>query len=160
MYSRNTYNVKVICVLLFTMALLLGCAIKYRPPQNETSNYSTPHQSKKAMVLAKTKKVLIQEGFYIQSSDDASGLVSTAPKQRKLKPEQANCGKTMALNYLHDPRTTTDVAFDVVVDDVNLTIHSKIQGQYKASALDESMILTCVSHGSALERSLAYKILN
>ncbi|TNE79774.1 MAG: hypothetical protein EP334_03850 [Gammaproteobacteria bacterium] len=148
-----------IIVPLGTMIFLSGCAIDYQPPSNEASYYSGPHKSNQKEVVARTKRALVEEGFQILSSDDTAGVISTTAKRWKLEPWEANCGKIMDLNYLLDPRTTTDVAFDIRVDATTLTIHSSIQGKFKPSAVDESVPLTCVSNYGVLEQHLAAKIL-
>jgi len=117
------------------------------------------HNSSKAEIMAKAKRTLLLDGFQIASSDDQAGYISTAIKNWKLTPDQADCGTTMGIDYLKDNRTKTEVAFNVIVDEQEIRIRSNIQGEYKPGAVDQNITLTCVSKGS-IEKILVQKILH
>ncbi len=142
------------CAVIMTA----GCAGTYKAPVSQYKNYSVAHNSNQTAVLSKAKRVLLLEGFQIQSSDDAAGFVSTATKNWRLTPAQAACGTTMGIDYLKDKRTKTEVSVNVIVDETTLTIKSNIQGEYKPGAVDQDITLTCVSKG-AVETELGNKIL-
>ncbi len=86
------------CAVIMTA----GCAGTYKAPVSQYKNYSVAHNSNQTAVLSKAKRVLLLEGFQIQSSDDAAGFVSTATKNWRLTPAQAACGTTMGIDYLKD----------------------------------------------------------
>lgn len=146
-------------IILAVAAIVSGCAVTYEAPVALNQSYSGSHGSEPAAVLAKAKRVLLMEGFQISSSDDSAGFVSTAPKNWRLSPEQANCGKTMGLDYLKDNRTKTEVAINVLVDSTNLVIRSNVHGEYKPGVADQDITLTCISTG-IIERGIAQQILN
>jgi hypothetical protein len=100
---------------------------------------------------------LVTEGFQITSSDDSAGIVSTAPRDLRVTPEQADCGTTMGIDYLKDNRTATKVGFGVVAEEGKFMIKATIEGNYRPGAVDQNITLTCVSRG-VLERALSGKI--
>src|SRR5690554_4813080 len=115
--------------------MLAGCATTYEAPTTESTSYSVGHNLDKAAVMASAKRVLLLDGYQIQSSDDEAGFISTNLKNWRLTPEEADCGATMGLDYLKDNRTKTEVAFNVIVDDESLAIRSNIHGEYKPGAV-------------------------
>ena len=97
------------------------------------------------------------DGYQITNADDSAGVISTAPRNLRLTPEQADCGTTVSLDYLKDNRTDTKVGYGVLVGDGSITIRTTIEGQYKPGAVDQNITLSCVSRGG-LEQTLLTKI--
>ena len=147
--------------LLLTLVTITisACATTYQAPTTQNSGVTMNHHSSKAEIIAKAKRALLLDGFQIASSDDQAGYISTAIKNWKLTPDQADCGTTMGIDYLKDNRTKTEVAFNVIVDEQEIRIRSNIQGEYKPGAVDQNITLTCVSKGS-IEKMLVQKILH
>ncbi len=143
----------------FLALIITGCATTYQAPVTQSKIYTGNHNSSKGNLMAKAKKILLLEGFQIQSTDDEAGYISTSLKNWKLAPEEASCGTTMGLDYLKDKRTKTEVAFNVIIDETTISIRSNIQGEYKPGAVDQDITLTCVSKG-VIEKKLAQKISN
>lgn len=157
-YTYQDRNMRVLIIVATNLMLLTGCASTYSPPQEENTNYVSSYQGSKHKIFANAQRVLLLEGFQIQSSNDQAGYISTSLKNWKLSPAQANCGTTMGIDYLKDKRTKTEVAFNIVVDDNYLSIRSNIQGEYKPGAVDQDITLTCISRG-VIESELATNIL-
>lgn len=134
-----------------------GCAMTYEAPRTTYQAAPTHFAGSKAEILRASKLVLVAEGFQITSSDDSAGVISTAPKDLRLTPADADCGTTMGIDYLKDNRTTTRVAFGVIAEDSRLTIKANIEGEYKPGAVDQNITLTCVSRG-VLERDMTTRI--
>ena len=58
---------------------------------------------------------------------------------------------------MKDNRTSTRVAYGLIVDDGRIQATSTIEGEYKPGAVDQNITLTCISRG-VLEQSLLDKI--
>jgi len=138
-------------------SLTVACAATYIQPTTVAPKTSSSVAASKNDILSSAKRVLITEGFQITNSDDSAGIVSTAPRNLRVTPEQADCGTTMGLDYLKDKRTSTRVGFGVIVEDGRLTVKSTIEGEYKPGAMDQNITLTCVSRGQ-LENEILAKI--
>lgn len=144
-------------IVLVVSALLGSCAATYKEPTTVAPQTSVSVAASKADLLRSTKRVLVAEGFQITNTDDAAGVVSTAPRNLRVTPEQADCGTTMGIDYLKDNRTATRVGFGVIAEDGKLMIRTTIEGEYKPGAVDQNITLTCVSRG-LLERDMLAKI--
>lgn len=138
-------------------SLTVACAATYAPPTSITPRVSASVPASKSRILRVAKKVLVMEGYQITSSDESAGIVSTALRNLRVTPQQADCGKTMGLDYLKDPRTATRVGFGVVAEEDKVTVNATIEGEYRPGAVDQNITLTCVSHGQ-LEKELISKI--
>ena len=137
--------------------MLTGCAATYKEPASVYQPLSASLGASKLEVLRGVKQALVLDGFQITNADDAVGVVSTAPRNFRLTPAQADCGTTMGIDYLKDNRTDTKLAYGVLVADGRVTIRTTIEGQYKPGAVDQNITLSCVSRGG-LERDLLAKI--
>ena len=137
--------------------LLSSCAATYRAPDTTAKADTVTVRGSKGDILQAAKQVLVVDGYQITNSDDAAGIISTAPTDLHVTPEQANCGTTMGLDYLKDKRTSTRVSFGIVAAHDSLTVKANIQGEYKPGAVDQNITLTCVSRG-ALEQALIAQI--
>lgn len=143
--------------LILMVAMTAACAATYKQPRITAPITSTQITTSKAELLRAVKQVLVAEGFQITSSDETAGVISTAPRNFRVTPEQADCGTTMGIDYLKDKRTSTRVAFGIIADDSKLIVKANIEGEYKPGAVDQDITLTCVSRGQ-LERDMLAKI--
>lgn len=144
--------------LIITAAIVVaGCAVTYEGPRTSQSTFSAPTDASRATTIIAARRVLVSEGFQILTADETSGTLSTAARDFRLNPNQADCGTTMGLDYLKDNRTTTTVAYGVIADDGRVTVRAIVQGEYKPGAVEQDITLTCVSRG-ALEQELLQKI--
>jgi len=144
-------------VLLLTLTAV-GCAATYEQPTTTHQVVQMTVTGSRADILRVSKQVLVAEGFQITSSDESAGVISTALRNLRLTPVQADCGTTMGLDYLKDNRTTTRAAFGIIAEDAKVTVKANIEGEYKPGAVDQNITLTCVSRG-LLERDMAAKII-
>jgi hypothetical protein len=108
-------------------------------------------------LMAATKQALVTSGFQITSADEAAGTISTASRAMRLTPAEANCGTTMGIDYLKDNRTSTTVAYGVVVKPNNVHVVATMSGTYLPGNDVQSITLTCVSRG-VLENQLLGQI--
>lgn len=144
--------------VVVSAAVLGACAATYKQPSTtEYQPMTGPASGSKAELMRKTRQVLVLDGFQITNTDDMAGVVSTAPRNFRITPEQADCGTTMGIDYLKDNRTDTKLGYGVLVADGKVTIRTTIEAQYKPGAIDQNITLTCVSRG-ALESTLLRRI--
>jgi hypothetical protein len=134
-----------------------GCAMTYEQPTTKAQVVRTAVTGSRADVLRASKQELVAEGFQITNSDESAGVISTAPRNFRVTPLQADCGTTMGIDYLKDNRTTTRVAFGIIADNSGVVVKANIEGEYKPGAVDQNITLTCVSRG-VLESDMAAKI--
>jgi hypothetical protein len=144
-------------IVVIACLWLAACAATYVQPTIVAPRASDVVTASKANVLRAARQVLVAEGYQLTGSDDAAGVVSTAPRNLRVTPEQADCGTTMGIDYLKDKRTATRVGFGVIAEDGKLTVKAIIEGEYKPGAVDQNITLTCVSRG-LLERDMLTKI--
>lgn len=142
---------------VLTTLLLVACATTYEQPTLVAPQITSAVSASKSDILRVAKQVLVSEGFQITNSDDSAGIISSAPRNLRVAPTQANCGTTMGLDYLKDNRTSTRVAFGIIAEDGKVMVKANIEGEYKPGAVDQDITLTCVSRG-VLERDLLAKI--
>ena len=145
-------------LLALAISLLVACASTYVPPTSTAPVVMSAVSASKAEILRAAKVVLVSEGFQITNSDESAGTISTAPRNLRVSPGQANCGTTMGIDYLKDKRTSTRVAFGILAADGTIMVKANIEGEYKPGSVDQDITLTCVSRG-VLERDLLAKIL-
>lgn len=146
-------------IVITLVSVFSGCAGTYKEPIAKPRMVSGKTTLSRDAVIKASKTVLLSEGYQISSYDDKTGFVSTAPHDMRLSPLQADCGKTMGLDYLKDIRTTTKVAYGVIYDEGLVTVKANIQGEYKPGSVVQDITLSCVSRGS-LESDLLTKILS
>lgn len=132
---------------LLLIAALSGCAVNYKGPVHQDTDARQQVNANASEILNASKRVLVSEGFQIVSYDNEAGVISTAPKNMRLGPRQADCGTTMGLNYLEDNRTSTQVALGVIAKDGGVIVKSTISGDYRPGDVSQNMTLTCVSLG-------------
>jgi len=142
---------------VLTTSLLVACAATYEQPTSVAPQITSAISASKSDILRAAKQVLVSEGFQITNSDESAGIISSAPRNLRVSPAQANCGTTMGLDYLKDNRTSTRVAFGIIAENGKVTVKANIEGEYKPGAVDQDITLTCVSRG-VLERDLLTKI--
>lgn len=137
--------------------MTISCATTYQQPTIVAPQTSSLVSASKNQILNAAKKTLIIEGFQIANIDDSAGIISTAPKKVRITPVQADCGKTMGLDYLKDKRTDTSIAYGIIAEDGKIIIKTIIEGQYKPGSVSQDISLTCVSKG-ILENEIMSKI--
>lgn len=138
-----------------------NCAATYKVPEGKNIIAKSKYDTSYNKILKKTKRTLALEGYQISHFDKEDGIIFTSYKNYKLTPRQANCGKTMGLDYLKDKRTKTEVSFNAIINNVNIIIKGTFRGEYKPGGWTgtQNINLTCISKG-VLERELLNKILN
>lgn len=133
---------------LAAIAFAAGCASSYvAPTRPYTPLRAAPTTFDKAI------SALTGQGFTIAAMDRASGFLSTAPKVMPLTPAQADCGKTMGLDYLLDSRTRVTVAMSVQVEPDHTILAAQVAGEYRVGSSVNDLTLQCVSTGQ-LEKTL------
>jgi hypothetical protein len=137
--------------------LSVGCAVNYVPPTITAPNTSQKIVGSSSALLKATKQILVLEGFQITNSDESAGVISTAPKEMRLTPELADCGKTLGLDYLKDNRTSSKVGYGAIISENKVTLKVTMSATYLPANDSQSITLTCVSRG-VLENQLLNKI--
>jgi len=146
--------------IVFPVALLVGCAATYAPPTGVSPAVSVNTVAPRTEILRATKQVLVAEGYQIGAFDDASGIISTAPREVRVSPEHADCGANVGVEnaYLKDSRTRTLLGIGVIIKENTLQIRANIDASYRVGSQMQDMTLICVSRG-LLEHELVDKIL-
>lgn len=148
---------KKLWLLLLITVLFSGCALTYTPPTTVASIASQRIVGSSNTLLKTTKQVLVLEGFQITNSDESAGVISTAPKEMRLTPELADCGKTLGLDYLKDNRTSSKVGYGAIISENKVTLKATMSATYLPANDSQSITLTCVSRG-ILENQLLNRI--
>jgi hypothetical protein len=143
---------------LMTIIFVAGCAATYKQPTTITQETSKKLVESPSDILRAAKQVLVSEGFQITNTDESAGIISTALRNFRLTPEQADCGTTMGIDYLKDNRTSSKLGYGILLSNGKLTIKANIESEYKPGAVDQDITLTCVSRGT-LEPMLLDKII-
>ncbi len=147
---------KLIMSVIF--ALMLGaCAATYSPPMTLSPSKIERITRPKADLFHAAERALAAGGYQITYASEASGTISTAPRDLRLHPETADCGTTMGIDYLLDNRTSTRVSYGIIVHDGRIEIKSIVQGEYRPGEVSQDMTLTCVSRGR-LESEMLQKV--
>lgn len=145
---------KILSILL--VLIFSSCALTYQPPIGSSKTVKALFKNNES--FDKVKRILIIDGYDLTYSNKLEGLISTAFKTKKINHLQADCGKTMGLDYLKDNRTKTEVAFTIIINEDLIEIKSKIRAEYKPTgAASQTIDLTCISKG-VLEEELLNKI--
>ena len=76
---------------IFVIAVA-GCATTYRAPSALAPDTSRSIAGSTTTLLRAAKQVLVSEGFQITNADDAAGVISTAPRDMRLTPENKGSG--------------------------------------------------------------------
>jgi len=142
---------------LIAIVFVAGCAAAYRQPITVAAETSKEIVASQADILRAAKQVLVTEGFQITNADESAGVISTAPRNFRITPEQADCGTTMGIDYLKDNRTSSKIGYGILASDGKLIVKANIESEYKPGAVDQNITLTCVSRG-ILEPTLLAKI--
>ncbi len=142
---------------LIAVVFVAGCAATYNQPITVATETSKEIAASQADILRAAKQVLVAEGFQITNTDESAGVISTAPRNFRITPEQADCGTTMGIDYLKDNRTSSKLGYGVLASDGKLIVKANIESEYKPGAVDQNITLTCVSRGT-LEPALLAKI--
>lgn len=142
---------------LITVVFVAGCAATYKQPITVAPETSKVIVASQADILRAAKQVLVADGFQITNADESAGVISTAPRNFRVTPEQADCGTTMGIDYLKDNRTSSKLGYGVLASDGKLVVKANIESEYRPGAVDQNITLTCVSRGT-LEPALLAKI--
>lgn len=125
-----------------------GCAATYQAPAIQEVSAVSSTKASKEQILLSAKRALVANGYQITSFDDAAGVISTAPKPVRLTSRDADCGKTLGLDYLLDNRTATKVTMGVIAYQGRYQVKATIAGDYRPGEVSQNMDLTCVSRGN------------
>lgn len=148
---------KNILTALVIGVALTGCATTYQAPISLNQSASESVTASKAQLFSASQRALAINGEQIMSANADAGVISTAARDFRLTPLLADCGKTMGLDYLKDNRTSTKVAYNILIADNSLEVRTTLQGDYKVGDAVQNITLTCVSRG-VLEQEMVKKI--
>lgn len=142
------------------VAFLGGCAFTdqmYKPPVSLAQNATQIIAQPKDKAFSAATRALVLNGYQITSSDLNAGVISTAPRDLRVTPEQADCGTLIGQDYLKDNRTSSTVAMGIIVDEQKIQAKANIQSFYRGGQY-HNITLTCVSKG-ALEQEMLHKVM-
>ena len=145
---------RIVVMLCISVA---GCAATYKQPTIVAPDTSQRIPGSQQVLLRAAKQVLVSEGFQITNADETAGVISTAPKDIRLTPEVADCGTTLGLDYLKDPRTSSKVGYGVLISENKVTVRASMSATYLPGNDSQSITLTCISRG-VLERTILEKV--
>lgn len=143
-------------IAIVSLLLVSACAAPvYVRPEAPDQSASASVRGTKPQILNAAVKTLVESGYQITAVDNASGLVSTAPKSMQVTPEQADCGRVKGLFASADPLTyphpNTRVAFNILAADNHIEVRSKIDDRLEPGSIQSN--LTCTSRG-VLDREM------
>ncbi len=148
---------KKILFALVVGSSLVGCATTYKAPVTLNQSASEQVSATKDQIFKAAQRALAINGEQIMSANADAGVISTAARDYRLTPDLADCGTTMGIDYLKDNRTSTKVAYNILIADNSLDVHTTLQGDYKVGDVTQNITLTCVSRG-VLEQKMIQKI--
>ncbi|WP_457794961.1 hypothetical protein [Acinetobacter baumannii] len=146
--------------ILFALVMgssLVGCATTYKAPVTLNQSASEQVNATKDQIFKAAQRALAINGEQIMSANADAGVISTAARDYRLTPDLADCGTTMGIDYLKDNRTSTKVAYNILIADNSLDVRTTLQGDYKVGDVTQNITLTCVSRG-VLEQKMIQKI--
>lgn len=143
--------------LLFFYALIVsvsisGCATTYSGPNHKQQSYERTVKDPDVAINS-LKKYLASKGYTITSS--GKEVISTAPKNVSLSHFDADCGKTMGLDYLKDARTSTTASINIYADGDTIKVVTDINAKYLTGNMFQSKTMHCVSRGTIERRVLS-----
>lgn len=140
-------------IMLFAVVFgLTGCVVAYKPSEVANKNYVAMSSDMKAS-LSEIKNQLVLDGFSLSVVGD--GVISTLPKRSELSVEDADCGTTMGIDYLKDPRTLEYVAINVLAANGRVTIVTDINAEYLPNNAINGMKMRCMSRGTIESKLLS-----
>jgi len=152
-------NINKLATSLSIILLASSCAFTYKAPEGESKS-AKANISNNDKIFKSAKRTLLLNDYKISYLDKEEGMISSKYKNLKVNPTQANCGKTLGLDYLKDKRTKTEVSFNIIVEKKQIEVKASIKGEYKPNGItgDQNITLTCISKG-ILEKELLKKII-
>ncbi len=156
-FDSHCYKLMRVATVCVSVAIVAACAMTYEAPTAVAPKVSQPVKATEKAIMDAAEQVLVSDGYQITYTNGAAGIISTAPRDLHVTPEQASCGTTMGIDYLMDKRTKTTVAFGVLAENNHVSIKATIQGSYRPGDPTEDITLTCVSRG-VLESQLMNQI--
>ena len=152
-------NINKLTISLSVILIASSCAFNYKAPTGKSKS-AKANITDSNKVFKSAKRSLLLNDYKISYSDKEEGIVSSAYKNFKVNPTQADCGETLGLDYLKDKRTKTEVSFNIIIDKKQIEVKSSIKGEYKPNSVAgvQNITLTCISKG-VLERDLLNKII-
>jgi hypothetical protein len=137
-------------IFVGSLLLLSACAeASFVRPDIPNQSASASVQSSKAQILSAAVKTLVEDGYQVTVVDNASGLISTAPRAVTVTPAQVDCGRFKGPLGSSDPLTfaqsETDVAFNILAGDNRIEVRATID--YHVKIMDAQNNVTCVSRG-------------
>ncbi len=148
---------KKILFALVVGSSLVGCATTYKAPVTLNQSASEQVSTTKDQIFKAAQRALAINGEQIMSANADAGVISTAARDYRLTPDLADCGTTLGIDYLKDNRTSTKVAYNILIADNSLDVRTTLQGDYKVGDVTQNITLTCVSRG-VLEQKMIQKI--
>jgi hypothetical protein len=148
---------KPLFAALIVAQLLGGCAATYKRPETLPAEHAASIPASRADIVRAAKQVLVAEGFQISSYDDAAGVVTTALRDFRLDPSEADCGTTLGIDYLKDNRTVARLGFGIVARDGRAVATATMEAYYRVGSATQDITLSCISRG-VLEPPLLAKI--
>jgi ABC-type amino acid transport substrate-binding protein len=148
-------------LLAASTALLSACASAptYLRPDLTPHDASAEVQSSQANILGAAVVALAADGYPIASADNATGIVSTAPRPVVVTSVQADCGKEKSRSRTADPLNVNDpdtyVAFTVLARQDYVEVRATVED--RRNPIDEKTPLICASRG-VLERAMLNEI--
>jgi len=145
----------VLTSLLMTACTQLYFTQAYSPPESLLQSATKSFGHPKDEVFMAATRALVADGYKITRSDAVIGIISTAPHDLHLTPDQADCGSLSGKTLLLDNKTATKLAMNVTIGFHKLEVKSTIEGVYKPA--NEAVTLSCMSKG-VLEQEMVQKI--
>ena len=124
--------------ILITLFMTLAFSA-FRPDAAQAGDgYGRQISATKERLFHAARKILILQGFELETVDAHAGTVSTAGSPLRLSSSDCECGVT--LDPAEDIRPIINVAVDIQADDNRLLIRPRLFGDYPKAQISERMI--------------------
>ena len=137
---------------LLLIALLMGCANSYKPPpvyEVPETRSTVTYQGDKNTLMDSAILFLMEKGYSIVLIDREAGLITTAPKSKRVAMTEMNCGSSLSLRYVNDLRSHIRIAVSVRVFETKMRMVLSVDGSFACNNL------VCYSTGMIEEKYLA-----
>ena len=141
---------------VFVLAIFTSCASTYIGPTITKQVYRHEIPGNGVLIFKLMQRLLPMAGHAILSSDPGSGMITTAPVEMVLDPDNCDCGTAMGLPVVKQGGIRMKVSFEVGVKGSEMIVNAIVTPDLSGAlgVLYSGLDIVCVSKGK-LEEQLA-----
>lgn len=147
-----------VCVL--AVFIFFSCASSYIKPSITTQVYRHKVQVNTEFIFKLVQRLLPMAGYNVLNSDDASGMITTAPVEMTLDPDNCDCGRAMGQPVVKSGGIKVRVSFEVGIRGKEIIVNAVIAPDLSGvlGVLYSGIDIVCISKGM-IEKQLVKNIL-